>query len=77
MKSRLTLRQTAQLLGGNIGDVLKLCAKDGRFFDPSFPAMARGSFNEAEIRAWLAAKAGLPAVTEPAAAPIPAQEAAK
>ena len=48
----LTLRQAAAAILLNVGQVLKLRANGGKFFDPSFPKMIHGCFVESEILAW-------------------------
>lgn len=63
MKSTIiTMRQAAQLLGCNLGSIVLIRAKGGKLFDPTFPAMADGNFNQADILAWQAAKANKTAV---------------
>lgn len=53
----ITMRQAAQLLGCNLGSIILMRAKGGKLFDPTFPAMTPdGTFREADILAWRAAK---------------------
>lgn len=58
MNTTLTLRQVAAILGGNLGDVIKLRTKDCRHFDPTFPPMVHGEFDREAILKWQAANVG-------------------
>jgi hypothetical protein len=49
---RLTPRQSADVLGLTVNQVVFISATGGRYFDPSFPPMHRGTFDEAGILAW-------------------------
>ena len=56
---RLSMRDTAVVLGITVGDVLKRRNKVGKSFDAQFPAMGAGSFSEAEVLAYKQATARL------------------
>lgn len=65
---RLTPRQTADVLGITVDQVMRLSAKGGRFFDPTFPPMHRGAFDETAVmkaRDNRAAQSSTPAASPP------------
>ena len=49
---RLTMRQTAAAIGTNLGHMVLLRSTGSMLFDPAFPPMVGGTFDEAEISAW-------------------------
>jgi hypothetical protein len=49
---RLTMRQTAANIGTNLGHLVLLRSKGSMLFDPTFPPMVGGTFDEAAISAW-------------------------
>ncbi len=53
---RLTMQQTAAAIGTNLGTLIQLRAKGARLYDPSFPPMVGGNFDEAAIMAWKTAR---------------------
>jgi len=53
---RLTMQQTATALNTNIGGVIKLRSKGASLYDPTFPPMVNGTFDEAAVLAWKAAR---------------------
>lgn len=61
---RLTDRQTAKLIGTNHGELCKLTAPGGRYFDPSFPRREDGTRSANAVLAWVAARDAKSAVKE-------------
>jgi hypothetical protein len=53
---RLTDRQTAQLIGTNLGEILKLSARSGKYHDPTFPPKENGTRCANAVLAWIAAR---------------------
>lgn len=53
---RLSHREAADALGLNISDLFKIRLKGARLFDPSFPKISNGTFDETEIFAWKLAR---------------------
>jgi hypothetical protein len=63
---RLSMYQTAVILGCNMGDIAKLRAKGARLFDSTFPEASNGcTFDLNAILAWRAKRASTnPPVTD-------------
>lgn len=53
---RITERQTAQLMGVNLGELQKLTGRGGRHFDPTFPPRENGTHSANAVLAWIAAR---------------------
>lgn len=53
---RLTMQQAAAAIGTNLGQLIQLRAKGSKLFDPSFPPMHGGHFDEAAVMAWKTAR---------------------
>jgi hypothetical protein len=67
---RLPPRQTADVLGITVNQVMLFSAKGGRFFDPSFPPRVGGTFSEEAVNAFKQAQEhGAKQGTSPTAPP--------
>lgn len=62
MNARLSFKQAAEAIGTNQGMLLKLRAKGATSYDSTFPKSTSGTFDAAEVAAWMAAKSGQPPV---------------
>jgi hypothetical protein len=56
MKTTISMRLAAQILGVTLGQISQLRARDCKQYDPAFPPMSGGTFDLDEIIAWRAAK---------------------
>lgn len=68
---RLTDQQTVHLIGTNYGEILKLTARGGKYFDPTFPPRENGTRSANAVLAWLATR---DAKVAPAAAPTQSEK---
>ena len=53
---RLTMSQTAAAIDTNLGGVILLRSKGSKTCDPTFPPMIGGTFDEAAVLVWKAAR---------------------
>jgi hypothetical protein len=71
---RLSFRDTAAVLGINLGDMIKLRSNGARNFDPSFPQQTNATFDETEILAWKAARDNRQTANTPPSPPTAPQQ---
>jgi hypothetical protein len=56
LSRRLTPRETAAVIGGNLGDLVMFRYGGPKYRDPTFPVMVKQTYDEAEVLAWKQAR---------------------
>lgn len=67
-RGRLTMPQVAQVIGVNLGTLIRMRGRGSSIFDSSLPSMTGGTFSVQEVVSWVTIKtaqatANLPTVT--------------
>lgn len=70
LSGRLTMPQVAQVIGVNLGTLIRMRGRGSSIFDSSLPSMTGGTFSVHEVASWMAVTTAQATANPPTVTPV-------